>query len=395
MSPVSLWESERMTLAESIDLTLASLRAYGERYRHWAVAYSGGKDSTALVTLLAHLIEEGDIPRPETLTVLYADTRLELPPLQASALRVLAEMAGRGYRSQVVLPAMDDRFMVYLLGRGVPPPSNTFRWCTAQLKIEPMMAALRGLRDATGEKILMLTGVRLGESAVRDARISLSCGRNGAECGQGWFQTSTPEAVADTLAPLLHWRVCLVWSWLTYHAPAHGWDTRPIAETYGYVDEAHEVSVRTGCVGCNLASRDTALENLLRLPQWEYLSPLLRLRPLYAELKKARNRLRKAGDERRRDGSLVTNPMRMGPLTLGARRWGLSKVLDLQAEVNAWAIATERPQVSLINEEEQARIEALIAARTWPQGWDGSEVRADVLLPEVIAEGIVQPILWE
>ncbi len=395
MSPTSLWESERLTLTESIDMTVASLVAYGQQYRHWAAAFSGGKDSTALVTLLAHLIAEGDVPRPESLTVLYADTRLELPPLQQSALAVLTELERRGIKTQVVLPVLDDRFFVYVFGRGVPPPSNTFRWCTPQMKVEPMMEALRGLRDQTGEKILMLTGVRLGESAARDARISVSCGKNGAECGQGWLQVSTPESVADTLAPLLHWRVCLVWSWLTYHAPALGWDTRLIAETYGFVDEAHEANTRTGCVGCNLASRDTALENLLRLPQWEYLRPLLRLRPLYAELKKARNRLRKGGDERRKDGTLAANPMRMGPLTFEARRWGLQQVLGIQEEVNAAARSAGRPEISLIDDTERARIQELIGAETWPQGWDGSEVRADVLLPEVIGEGIVQPILWE
>ena len=46
----SFFESDRLNLDEAIDLSLDSLRAYGERYRHWAVAYSGGKDSTATQT---------------------------------------------------------------------------------------------------------------------------------------------------------------------------------------------------------------------------------------------------------------------------------------------------------------------------------------------------------
>src|SRR3978361_1949575 len=101
---------------------------------------------------------------------------------------MLTELERRGVKTQVVLPEMDDRFYVYMFGRGVPPPSNTFRWCTSQLKIEPMAAALRTLRDETGEKFLMLTGVRVGESAARDQRIAVTCGKNGSECGQGWFQ---------------------------------------------------------------------------------------------------------------------------------------------------------------------------------------------------------------
>ena len=203
----SLWESERMTLYQSIALTRESLQAYGPRYRHWAIAYSGGKDSTATVTLLAHLIESRQIAPPESLTVLYADTRMELPPLHACALTLLNELAQRGIQTQVVLPELDDRFFVYLFGRGVPAPKNRFRWCTSQLKVEPMERALAGLRESCGEKLLMLTGVRLGESAARDSRIALSCDRDGAE-GCGARYRVAPAAVelshplAATQAPL-------------------------------------------------------------------------------------------------------------------------------------------------------------------------------------------------
>src|SRR6267142_3511285 len=255
MNP-GLFEDQRLTLKASIELTAESLNAYALRYRHWAIAFSGGKDSTAAVTLVAHLIETGAIPAPKSLTVVYADTRMEITPLHISAMKVLAELRERGIETRIVLPAIDDRFFVYMFGRGVPPPKNRFRWCTAQIKIEPMLNALRGLREAVGEKLLMLTGVRLGESVARDARIALSCSRDGAECGQGWFQESTPEAVADTLAPILHWRVCNVWAWLTAHAPGLGFPTTAVAVAYGG-DEAAEINARTGCMGCPLASQDT------------------------------------------------------------------------------------------------------------------------------------------
>src|SRR5262249_22081040 len=137
-----------------------SLYAYGLRYRHWALAYSGGKDSSAMVALVAHFIATGQIPAPESLTVLYADTGLELPPLQAVAMQLLDVLRDRGIKTQVVKPALNERFYVYMFGRGVPPPKNRFRWCTPQLKIEPMELALSMLRASIGEKILMLTGVR-------------------------------------------------------------------------------------------------------------------------------------------------------------------------------------------------------------------------------------------
>lgn len=375
-SQESLFEGERQTMTEAIELTTQSMQAFGANYDHWVIAYSGGKDSSCVATLIPQLIENGNIPKPKTLTVLYADTRLELPPLQNSAMAVMDRLREIGADCRVVLPPMEDRFFVYMLGRGVPPPSNTFRWCTSQIKIEPMQAALQELREKYGQKFLMLTGVRLGESAQRDARIALSCGKNGAECGQGWFQETTPKHVADTLAPILHWRVCFVWKWLRQWAPMGGFPTERVADSYGG-DEAEEINARTGCVGCNLAARDTALETLLLDPRWYYLAPLMRLRPLWAELKKPHNRLRKI-NERTKDGSLSKNQGRMGPLTMDARRWGLQQVLDIQNEINAGARACGDPEYFLINDEEREAIEEMISANTWPQKWTGEEQRADL-----------------
>ena len=382
-SQPTLWDSERQNYDEALETTAASLKAYGAEYKHWAIAYSGGKDSSAALSVVIYLIESGRVPAPESLTILRSDTRLELTPLDVAAREMMGLLRERGYRAETVLPAMDDRFFVYMLGRGVPPPSNTFRWCTGQLKVEPMLEALKGLRASTGEKLLMLTGVRIGESAARDARISLSCGKNGAECGQGWFQETTPEAIADTLAPLLHWRVCFVWDWLFWHAPKlTGLPTAAVAEAYGG-DEAREVNARTGCIACNLASDDHALKEVLLNPKWAHLSPLLELRGIYAELKKPTRRLRKDGTETRADGSLVSNPCRMGPLTFEARLWALARVLDIQ----------RRAGVDLINAEEEARIRELIAAETWPRGWDGDEPLASLPFHNVNPDGSVQPIM--
>lgn len=380
----TLWESDRITLEDSIELTARSLTAYGADYEHWAIAYSGGKDSSALLAVVIYLIVTGHVKAPKTLTVLRSDTRMELPPLDITARRIMDQVSKLGFNAWTVLPAMDERFYVYMFGRGVPPPSNTFRWCTGQLKIEPMIAALKSLRDQYREKFLMLTGVRIGESAARDARIAVSCGKNNSECGQGWFQEAMPDAVADTLAPILHWRLCHVWDWLTIHESEHGFATRFIAAVYGQ-DENLETHARTGCIQCNLASNDYALDGIIEKPQWSHFRPLKELRPLYAELKLPKNRLRKDGTETRQDGSLVSNPCRMGPLTFKARLYGLERVKDIQA----------RAGVDLINAEEEARILQLIEAKTWPKGWDGSEPVASLPFDNVNPDGSVQPIFRE
>lgn len=383
----------RMVSEEAIDLTLQSLRAYWGKHEHVAIAWSGGKDSTATLTLLVHLIEAGELPRPAKLFVFYADTRQELPPIQIAAEQVMALLRLRDWIDVLVVRApLDKRFMVYILGRGVPPPNNnTLRWCTRQIKVEPMAEALGAAIEALPGTALMITGVRQGESAVRDGRIEMSCSKDGAECGQGWYQQALPESRGvrgriATLAPILHWRVCIVWDWLKVYAPQPefgGWPVRILADAYGG-DDAEEINARTGCIGCPLAVKDTALDYLVGTKEWAHLEALKELKPLYRWMREPAQRLRKAGAETLKDGSLAKNPQRMGPLTLAAREEALTKILDIQA----------RARVDLINDEEEARIRHLIDTRTFPEKWDGTEPNAAVWLDRVNQDGSVEPILF-
>lgn len=396
---LGLFGGRKQTVDEALAATADSLRTYGPQHPHWCVAWSGGKDSTATLTAILHLLDAGEVERPERLTVLYADTRMELVPLWHAAADIRQQLVARGVEVRTVMAPMDDRFLVYMLGRGVPPPNNgTLRWCTGQIKIEPMVAELRRLVGETGSDqppALMLTGVRVGESAVRDGRIALSCSRDGAECGQGWYQEALPESLTATLAPLLHWRVCNVWDWLHFYAPAArygGWKTSLLSEAYS-TNEQTEHHARTGCVGCPLATRDLALDLLTARPEWAYLAPLHRLRPLWRELRQPWSRLRKPGGETRKDGTLVANQHRMGPLTMEARLAALDAVLAIQGEVNAAAATDGRPALDILNDEEEARIRELINLNTWPQRWTGDEPRADVPFEETYADGSSQPLL--
>ena len=393
----------RMLGAEAIELTLQSLRAYWDRHDRVAVAWSGGKDSTATLTLLIHLIDAGELPLPQRLWVFYADTRQELPPIQASADLIIARLRQRNWITvEVVRAELDKRFMVYMLGRGVPPPNNnTLRWCTRQIKVDPMTAAIeRSLAGIPG-KVLMITGVREGESAVRDGRISMSCSKDRAECGQGWYQQVLPNAKGirgrlATLAPILHWRVCIVWDWLKVYAPRPefgGWDTAILADAYGG-DEAVEINARTGCIACPLASEDIALKTIVAMPAWSYLAPMLELRPIYRSLRLMKNRLRKAEPERLKDGTLSQSGQRAGPIKLDVRLAALEQVLSIQRRVNDGAVALGRPRLDILNDEEEARIRELIAASTWPQRWNGSEPSGDVWLDRKHGDGSVEPILF-
>jgi DNA sulfur modification protein DndC len=380
---------------ESIELTIQSVLSYGYKYDNWAIAWSGGKDSSCLLTLVLYLMESGKIPTPKSLTIFYADTRLELTPLSIAAYNIIEQLKEKGYDIRVVMAEMDKRFMVYMLGRGVPPPNNrTLRWCTQQIKINPMHYALSELMKKG--KVLMLTGVRQGESAIRDGRIALSCSKDGAECGQGWYQQDLQSDGCDTLAPLLHWRVCHVWEWLRHWAPMEqygDWDTEIIADAYGG-DEAEEINARTGCIGCPLAKKDTALDSIVKMPKWEYLLPLKELRPIYEWLRRPENRLRKNG-ETNKDGKLSANPQRLGPIKLDVRLKALDKILDIQKRVNDVAIIQKMPLLDIINVDEHLRILELIKLKTFPNKWDGKEIGGEVEIDKLYNNGTILQSLFK
>lgn len=396
MKPIekqSLWgENRRLQMNESIELTIQSLKAYGDKYNYWCMAWSGGKDSTTLVTLIVYLIKSKQIKPPKQIYIMYADTRLEMLPLYIAAQNIMEELKEHGYEVEVVMASIENRFLCYMLGRGVPPPNNaTFRWCTSRIKIEPMELALETLVGNLGEKVLMLTGVRQGESAIRDKRIVMSCGKNGAECGQGWYQETLPKDLCDTLAPILHWRVCHVWEWLKHWAPMEQYgdfSTELIAEVYGG-DEAEEINARTGCSGCPLTDKDTATDNILKKPKWEYLKPIKRLRPIFRQLRKAVNRLRKTGLEENNE----KNKQRMGPLTMGAREWAFNEIIKIQEEINSEARKQGMPEISLLNDEEQAFIKQCWTDNLWPNKWSGEEPRADTPMDRIYRNGDVQRII--
>lgn len=388
MTTATLFDNTpRLNMRDSINITQQTLAEYRERFDQWQVSWSGGKDSTATLTLLVWMLESGMVESPKTLRVFYADTRMELPPLSAAAHGIIADLRERGIEVHTVMAPIEKRFLPYILGRGVPPPNNrTFRWCTRQIKLEPMQHAIA---DHSGQW-LTITGVRIGESAARDERIVLSCSRDGAECGQGHFF----QALTNTLAPIVHWRVCHVWEWLKHWAPLpqYGdWITQPLADAYGG-DEAEEINARTGCICCPLASNDRALDAIIAQPRWAYLAPLKELRGVYEAMRSPLHRLRQPGTQRRADGTIPKNPNRMGPLTIEARMRFFAEIQDIQQRINTDP-RCHHP-IDILNHEETDYIVAAWEQNLYPEGWDGDEPSAAALHEQHFQDGSVQKILF-
>jgi DNA sulfur modification protein DndC len=296
-------------LAES---AAALRRALDRGLDHWVLMYSGGKDSTTVAVVTLETVRRERLP-VRALDLVYTDTRVEIPLLAAFARRFLAHLQAMAQAERLPLtctilePPLAHRFWVRVLGMGYPPPHQRFRWCTRLLTSAPVQAwlARRWQPGRTG----ILTGVRFGESAVRDGRLLVSC-RRGGECGQGHLFRETPAGLAY-LAPLIAWKECDVWDFLTFVAPAWGYETAALAEeVYPGRD------TRFGCWCC------TVVENEKTLTRLADRDPRLRALVAFRALLWARTR-DPASRYPRPDGT-------PGRLTLETRRHLLGALLQAQ-----------------------------------------------------------------
>jgi len=286
----------------------------------WAAFYSGGKDSAALATLLGRWGLRGV---PPELHVLYVDTRIEPPPLQAQALAFLQSLKDRyGLNVHTVEPDLDERFWVNTLGRGYPPPNRKFRWCTDRLKLRP------GLRFIKQQSInLTLVGARFGESTQRTHRLNNSCNPQTGECGTGTLANVLTTRNMPYIAPLLHWTTGDVWRYLQL---AHQQDGLALGHLFSIYNGG---SLRFGCWVCTLVKRDRSGEALMDQGH-EVMAHLLAFRSWFVEesAKVANRFLRKNGVK--------------GRLSLIFRKRALEQLEALEEATQiAWLTPEERRRI--------------------------------------------------
>jgi len=300
----------------------------GKGYDHWIVTFSGGKDSTATVIVSLEAALEFSDP-PKRIDVIYADTKVEIPPMHQQALSFLEYLRGFSRVKQLPLhchvayPRMDECFWVCLLGKGYPPPHQRFRWCTRRLKIEPVEDKLKVF--VKPDKTVIITGVRFGESRDRDKRLRQSCERGG-ECGQGvWFQYSS-RLKAGYLAPLVNWTDCDIWDFLLLIAPTWEYPTSQLEAVYNGRE------TRFGCWMCTVVRNDKTMEKLTLLPEWAHYRPLLQFRQRVKDLTS------------RRESRIIHPDGSPRGLTLEIRRQLLNELLELQSELGMTIVSPKEIQ---------------------------------------------------
>ena len=149
--------------------------------RPWIIGFSGGKDSTVMLTLvwlsllkIKNEIDEKFLKRE--VWVVCNDTLVENPIITNYVNGILVKIENAAIKHNLpikvkkTIPRLEDSFWVNLIGKGYPAPNNAFRWCTERLKIKPTSRFIDEIvnsEDNDHKEAIVLVGTRKSESATR------------------------------------------------------------------------------------------------------------------------------------------------------------------------------------------------------------------------------------
>ncbi|EWH04020.1 DNA phosphorothioation system sulfurtransferase DndC [Halomonas sp. BC04] len=228
MSTATLFATQdEMVAAQSFagrplpDLLSELQTLYLEDERPWVIGFSGGKDSTVVLSLIYTAIEK--LPaheRHKHVYVVSSDTLVETPVVvdmissTLEHINLRAKEQGLPFTAHQVVPKANETFWVNLLGKGYPAPTQSFRWCTERMKIDPVSSFILDKVTRHGEVVVVL-GARSQESASR-AQVIAKHKVDGSLLSK---HSSLPGAY--TYMPIEDWTFDEVWMYLL-GAPAHG-----------------------------------------------------------------------------------------------------------------------------------------------------------------------------
>ena len=345
--------------------------AYADRSeRPWIIGFSGGKDSTVLLTLvwiaLRRIRENFAAPfqlkRP--VYVVCNDTMVENPIIANYVEDVLAMIseAARDQDLPIIVkkttPKLDESFWINVIGKGYPVPNNSFRWCTDKLKIRPTSNFLIEQIDEKGEAIVLL-GSRYDESATRERSI-----RKHEVTGS---RLSKHQTTGNTYvyAPIKELMLEEVWYIINTVPSPWGFDNSILFRIYAdasaddyecptvVTNKEHSScgQSRFGCWTCTVVKNDKSMSALVNNGQ-EWMQPLLDFRNRLVE---GRNLSENRSDKRRNGQAAIredgTNNGTYSPLY---RYQILKDLLTVQKQIQK-----DRPYVTLINNQELIAIQVI------------------------------------
>lgn len=279
-------------------------RLYCEDKRPWVIGYSGGKDSSAVITLvyLALLGLEPEL-RSKPVFLVSSDTLVETPVVVDLISKTMQQIEKGAVRDHLpitahpVVPKTNETFWVNLLGKGYPAPTRNFRWCTERMKINPVSDFIKS-KVSQFDEVIVVLGSRSSESASR-AQVIAKHKIDGSRLAR-----HTTLANAFIYTPIDTWDVEDVWKLLRgafKYAPDDieewespwGGNNRPLWTLYMdssgqgecplVIDESTPScgNSRFGCWTCTVVTKDRAMESLIQNGE-DWMLPLLRFRDVLA-----------------------------------------------------------------------------------------------------------------
>ncbi|MCY4570605.1 MAG: DNA phosphorothioation system sulfurtransferase DndC [Candidatus Poribacteria bacterium] len=359
---------------------------YLENARPWVIGYSGGKDSTTALQLIWYALAE--LPpeqRKYPVYVISSDTLVETPVIVSyitgtlDRIETTAREQEMPFQTALVRPRIDDTFWVNLIGRGYPAPYTRFRWCTDRMKIRP---ANQFILDRVAEhgEVIMVLGVRKGESATRDQVLSLHRIKESLLS----LHTTLPNAFVYT--PVVDFTTDDVWMYLLSASSPWGGDNKQLLTLYRNTNAQGECPLvvdettpscgnsRFGCWTCTVVTKDKAMEGLIDNGE-DWMLPLLEFRDFLASTQDPEKKP-EIRERRRRNGqiTILNNKLVHGPYTLEFCKKLLKELLNVQKLVRKKG---PDPNIELITDVELEEIRKIW--RTERQDWEDA-------VPQIYAE---------
>jgi DNA sulfur modification protein DndC len=343
------------------DIIQEMIMVYRHDNRPWLIGYSGGKDSTLLVSLVFRAVSNiSEQERTKKVYVITSDTMVENPIVKkymhdSSAKIGQASLAQRlNIEADIIYPDVHQTFWSRVIGLGYPTPELPgFRWCTERLKINPMNKFVDDCIKTNGE-IIILLGVRKAESNARSRSISEK------EIAGYLLNPHNNINNAYVYNPLTEIENGLVWEYLLKDDGVSPWGTsmkqlfslyqgQNLNEEQSVLGEIDEKKIpitgnsRFGCWCCTLVKEDKSLQSFINKGSQE-LIPLREFRNRLISIRQAPE----FRETKRRNGTVYTKAngeIGFGPFTLKARQTIFKELLELQKNTGMELITIDELKV--------------------------------------------------
>lgn len=333
-------------------------------FRPWIIGFSGGKDSTVLLTLVwlalrkikRDAIAPFQLRRP--IYVVCNDTLVENPIIATYVDEVLKQIEIKAREEDLPIfvrktePRLEDSFWVNVIGKGYPVPNTAFRWCTDKMKIKPTARFIIEQVDECGEAIILI-GTRKAESATRARSIKKH------EVYGKRLTNHTILRNTYVYAPIKELLLEEVWYIINTIPSPWGFDNSILFNIYRdasaddyecptvVTDKSHGScgQSRFGCWVCTVVKDDKSMSSLIKNGR-EWMKPLYDFR---IEIDQERNIIENRMPYRR-DGRRAINDM--GPYVFSYRAKMLKRLLEVQYDLQK-----HDPKIKLISDQELIAIQ--------------------------------------